>query len=112
MGTWAILVLYCECYACSCAVASLAYVHDALGYLHYIMQFLHTFRLTCFMGTITLWILDACMLLMGMLNQLQTEQTALSLSDKQYQGNSLSCLLQWFWELKLEFALEDWQYGY
>ena len=82
MGTWAILVLYCECYACSCAVASPTYVHDALGYFHYAMQFPHMFGLTCFMGTITLWIIDACMLLMGMLNQLQTEQMALSLSDK------------------------------
>ena len=60
----------------------LAYVHDALGYIHYAMQFPHTFGLTCFVGTITLWIIDACMLLMGKLNQLQTEQTALSLSDK------------------------------
>ena len=49
---------------------------------------------------------------MGMLNQLQTEQMALGLSDKYYQGSSFSCLLQWFWELKLEIALKDWQYGY
>ena len=57
-------------------------MHDALGYFYYAMQFPHTFRLTCFVGTITLWIIDACMLLMGMLNQLQTEQIALSLIDK------------------------------
>ena len=38
--------------------------------------------LTCFMGTIILWIIDACILLMGMLNQLQTEQMTLSLNDK------------------------------
>ena len=75
-------MLYCKCYACSYAVASLAYVHDSLDYFHYVMQFPHTFRLTCFVGTITLWILDACMLLMGMLNQLETEQMALGLSDK------------------------------
>ena len=55
---------------------------NTLGYFHYAMQFPHMFKLTCFMGTITLWIIDACMLLMGMLNQLQTEQMALSLSDK------------------------------
>ena len=83
VGTWAVLVLYCKRYACSCAAAaSLAYVHNALGYFYYAMQFPYTFGLTCFMGTITLWIIDACMLLMGMLNQLQTEQMALSLSDK------------------------------
>ena len=82
VGTWAILVLYCKRYACSYAVVSPTYMHDALGYFHYAMQFPHMFGLTCFMGTITLWIIDACMLLMGMLNQLQTEQTALSLSDK------------------------------
>ena len=82
MGTWAILILYCERYTYSCAAVSLAYVHDALGHFHYVMQFPHTFGLTCFVGTITLWILDAHMLLMGVLNQLQIEQTALGLSDK------------------------------
>ena len=80
--TWAVLVLYCKRYTYSCVVVSLAYVHDALGYFHYVMQFPHTFGLTCFMGTITLWIFDAYMLLMGMLNQLQTEQMALGLRDK------------------------------
>ena len=74
MGTWAVLVLYCEHYAFSCAAASLAYVHAALGYFYYAMQFPHTFGLTCLEGTITLWILDACMLFKEMLNQLQTEQ--------------------------------------
>ena len=82
MGTWDVFILYCECYTCSCAAASLAYVHDALGYFHYVMQFSHMFGLTCFEGTIMLWILDACILLMGMLNQLQTEQIALGLSGK------------------------------
>ena len=81
-GTWAVFVLYCEHYTCSCAAGSPAYVHDALGYFHYVMQFPRTFGLTCFVGTITLWILDACMLLMGILNQLQTEQTALGSSEK------------------------------
>ena len=69
-----VAVLYCERYTCSCAVASLTYVHDAQGYFYYAMQFPHTFGLTCLEGTITLWIFDACMLLKGMLNQLQTEQ--------------------------------------
>ena len=80
-GTWAVFVRYCEHYACSCAAVSPAYVHDVLGYFYYAMQFPYTFGLTCFMGTITLWITDACMLLIGILNQLQTEQIALSLSD-------------------------------
>ena len=81
MGTWAILVLYCKHYTYSCAAASPAYVRDALGYFHYVIHFPHTFGLTCFVGTIPLWILDAYMLLMGMLNQLQTEKMALGLSD-------------------------------
>ena len=54
VGTWAILVLYCECYICSYAAVSPTYVHDALGYFHYAMQFPRTFGFTCFMGTITL----------------------------------------------------------
>ena len=73
-------------------MASPTYVHDALGYFHYAMQFPRTFGLTCFVGTITLWIIDACMLLMGMLNQLQTEQMALSLKPiriEQYPQSSL-----------------------
>ena len=56
--------------ACSCAAALPTYVHDALGYSHYAMQFPRKFGLTCFKGTITLWIIDACMPLIGMLNQL------------------------------------------
>ena len=54
VGTWAILVLYCEHYACSCAAVSPTYVHDALGYFHYAMQFPYTFGFTCSIGTTTL----------------------------------------------------------
>ena len=42
-----VAVLYCERYSYSCAVALLTYVHDALGYFHYAMQFPCMFRLTC-----------------------------------------------------------------